>query len=684
MAVGVVAQEEKKNEKNKDQQHGVLLHVDSDDDEFWAEANYDIIDQMVEQHTRERQTQEKKTQALALAQSLAPASNNTSHQHHPLLSTSTHQWQQVSLPSSQVSLDTLRSESAAKDGTISLLRDRLGKSEHLNITLKRQLSEERSQPARSLVQKTAALHLEQQVKQLKQQLAFKDEEIIEARRMRLQREEKLHRTEQEASKLAANLKELEASHATEEAERLLRMQGGGAAGGGGKENASSLLVGMKRTGSSGSPAKRPAHGHAPSPFEVFRDDGLDGGKVSARQATTSHHHHRLLPVVDDARSHVLTNASDLVASITSRMYSKDSLEGQAAQALCLNVSMNRSLQSISQVLLGFIAKRAGQARGHAAEFRKIYGLGNGTTCLDSAVRLLHVILFSDHASRRHAASRLQGQDDSLLLKDFVSLLSHCSCNGETSSCIAGILAMVVTCFECGKRAPFAWLVGRLVSDESSSEEGVMLAKGTLLYHLLESRDVVTSVVKSEGTQAATFRFLERAIEFEAGAWAVNRQGFSICALLYRQAMECQEGTGLDEERWRVLLARFGKGVVSVLKVLGNLLSTIESCYRGQADITRYDDMLATILDALSLFGPDFAILEGIVVAKSNLLLLHETMALLQLVGCKLPRRGWHQMRCTSLAIPSLFQTHQQQKFPSVVEAIEKLSEGVYQQVQQHF
>ena len=85
---------------------------------------------------------------------------------------------------------------AERNGIISLLRDKLNKSEHENQLWKRRARDLENAassgaigqggPGAAMMHKSQAFHLEQQLQNMRQQLAFKDEELEESRRLRLQ------------------------------------------------------------------------------------------------------------------------------------------------------------------------------------------------------------------------------------------------------------------------------------------------------------------------------------------------------------------------------------------------------------------------------------------------------------------------------------------------------------------
>ncbi len=766
-----------------------------DDDDFWA-AQGDIIDQMVEQHTRERQTQEKGRAREAPAPAYAPSQQLPPFSAAPAATqpAAPPQFSQPSQPprdyhggGSQSPFDA-STRLAEKEGLISVLRDRLGKAEVNRIQLKRQIDElqrersgagGRASSHQSLVQKSAALHLEQQVQQLKQQLAFKDEEIIEARQMRIQREEKMQRIEDEKAALAASLKKLEANQATAEAERLLSMQGGVGLG---------LENGNHGHGGAASPTKAKRASLAGSTFDAGGYNTNNNHDHSMHPPLHHHHHHhhqgmREVSGVDGggggadprearealkrrARDGLVASASDLTAAITSRMRSKDPLEAQVAQALCLSLATRGDLESVTLLLLRFVLGYAEQAARHPGSGQlseEIYKAGRGATCLDSALRLLHRIFYVDFECRRQAALLLLGdgpqaaspggmdvdgdassaktkaqkhpksqqQQQQPLLRRFVSLVGHCASNAETGAKVVEILTMVVASVPCEGREAFAWLLGLLLNDDkaaagSAAGSGVSssgsghggdnsgggksareLCKGALFYPLLECRAIAGSVLKAENVQAALFRFLEKGIDFGVQSTfpppsseatgssgggegqgegegegeealrrglreslAVSRQGFSLCALLHRQAAEClafdpeRGGEGRRVPLTAAVLAKFGKVAAAVVKFLGALLDHLEAqSRRGRLSAHLCDDLLAAVLEGLSLL--QILLCEGdaggveltwkAALRDSALLRqFHITMTLLLQGSLQLVERRWCDMRPAVLRTPALW------------------------------
>ena len=669
--------------------------MDDDNDDFWLQQG-DIIDQMVEQHTKERQTQQERSVFTAAAPStLAPASAEThwASKRGPNGNGLPHLGPSDEPQASQQTLNLL----AEKEGQLSILRDKLGRTDVENINLKRQLQELTNQPARSLVQKSASLHLEQEVQRLKQQLAFKEEELTEARRLRLQREEKLHHTEALATRLGDHVRRLEANQATAEAEQLLMMQG------------KDPLVGNQRA-SIGSPMKRAG------PLETYGDEAhlyherLNHREMQQQNAVpSSMMGDHVADQMNDARNNILSHGSDLIASITSHMHSRDVLEAQTAQALCLNIS-DGSLPSITQVLIEYVVNHMKQVEKHPAEHRKVYALGKGKTCLDSALHLMHKILYLDYSSRKHAAFLLAGSMAEEGTKNisqscgdgplasFLSLAPYCLPNEGTAIKVMEVLSMIVTSFDYEGRPPLFWMLRELLTNDAlcqSTSKALAVATGALAYHLLESRTVACEVMELENIQTALFRFLEKVVEFgtsdnklveEPSDLVVNRQGFSVCALLYRQITECAEGKQ-ETPNFSALVMRLGKTVVSVIKFLNKLLENLESISGKIYDM--YDEVLIAVLEALSLlqvllcdldtarliWKPTFRV-------SASLRQFHITMGMLLEGPLQLIDRSWPSMRYTHLQIPSLWSYSDQQHHGTPVDSIADLASWVYRNITQ--
>ncbi|QDZ25055.1 hypothetical protein HOP50_15g76000 [Chloropicon primus] len=775
------------------------------DDEFWANAG-DFIDMLVKDHTDERlrqtqtQTQERQSApeerrhhpvgSNPLAPSLPTAKNGDLSSSRPrrqgqLLAPVTNLVQQ-----SQGSLD-VQSLLAEKDGTISLLRDKLSRAEVELLKANRKVHEQNAaEVARSshaagsgfsMMQKSQAFHLGQQVQKLQQQLAFKEEEIQEARRLRMQREDRLQQKEDEVMKLDLRLKDLEARKATTEAEYLLRMQQSDMDGrsprkaaGGGQGISSPQKSAM-------SPARmmvRPAHsGH----HEQVASTSESGAWFAMRENLKERE-------MSESRNSLLSEASDLIAFITSQMHSRQAMEAQVARDLCLSISTNGSLREITKVLANFVLTHASQSTRNPSAYHKVYALGKGKSCMDSVLHLMHRILYIDLPSRRYAADcaseervvammaiesgdasnggPAEGQD---LLRALVTLVDCCSaailgmrdCRQdapvEVLRKLFELMTMVVTCFECEDRGKFGWIVQRLLltdseplhsllfsdNKRSGARSGVDLdpsllpAVETLVYHLLESQATVGGLVRTESLQAALFRFLEKAMEFGlegdqhglrgGGATAQrktssdsrrdfvpNRQGFSLCALLYKQALCCpglespgQSISSITQSDQDVVLppafiARLGKAIAGVLKFLEVVLDTLNSFKersRGE-DVTPIlfscDEALVAILEGLALLqlllcdAHNSVLMWNVTFRQPSLVRrFYNTMGLLSqgnLQAGLLDSRTWERMIFPYLSIPSLFSVHAREAGQGGIQStgptamISELASWIYHQV----
>lgn len=523
----------------------------ADDDDFWAQQG-DIIDQMVEQHTRERETATqadgggfKSSGPPETARDNANKRNGINpYGPNDLAPATSTQWPTRSQfdappPHLHSSHETRSPQDvlAEKEGMISILKDRCNKAEVEVMHMKRKLHEttlghDRSHSSRSShLQKSQQLHLEQQVVQLKQQLAFKEEELTEARRLRLQREERLHKKEEEVTKLDTRLKDLEATRATAEAEMILRMHNPNPRQGAGN-GASPAKSQMLR---SRSPLKR-QQSTDKSGFALVHSNrhGGSGAPALFPPATSSmdwapsgHSHHLEIEerTQDSLRTHVLATSSDLIGSITSYMYSRNHLlEAQAARALCFALSTNASLRTVTGVLLDYLRNHTEEARGSPQAYKKAYEVSKGKSCLDYCLSLLHTVLSLDTGSREVLATFSSpsgdGEAEGSGLGALSAALGLCACNRKASTRIVEMMTMAVTWLDAERRDRCDWVFGTLVGSTDlqalackSGGEDLAISVETLLFHLLESPRVVDTLVRSDPMQVALFRFLERTVEF---------------------------------------------------------------------------------------------------------------------------------------------------------------------------
>jgi len=535
---------------------GMTAGVD-DDDDFWAQQG-DIIDQMVQQHSLERKLR-------GATQGTQPLTGEDDPAMVPFLST------QNQATQGQEHASALLAE---KEGMLSILREKLGKAEVELVHLRRRLQELTNQPARSIVEKSAAIHLEQQVQQLKQQLAFKEEEIVESRRLRLQREEKLHQSEQAAAKLAANLKRLEATHATAEAENILRRQGTKAEAPSTAVEHSNLahkprnMRSRNALASSGSPVPATWSPQSSSYYNADADRSTRSKSQPKPSPARSQRFSRLHIGLGDrgtdnvleghinsAHQNVLQSCSQLFAYLTG--YSgPGALESEVARDVRGALVSSGSLSSLVLVLLQYLLRKQ-QSRvpgQEASSQRSVDKSLFRTDFVRAVVELMFNILSADYCSRVFLASCLvqgdgsQGDDRAEeiggLFRPFLELLevySPTSVSGggdaTTTTYLLDILSMTITCFGCSSREPFLCVVNfvltglglnEMLSAQSSSgdpkvrwrsEENsdvlsiVSLVSSSLsfLYYALQCPNIVACIIDSESLQVALFCLIDGAI-----------------------------------------------------------------------------------------------------------------------------------------------------------------------------
>jgi hypothetical protein len=415
----------------------------------------------------------------------------------------------------------------------------------------------------------------------------------------------------------------------------------------------------------------------------------------------------------------------------------------------LNLSSGGSLSAITQVLAQFVVHRVSQAKAYPVEYRKLYRLGNGKSCLDSAVHLMHKILYLDYSSRKDAALMLvhgsgtaidinstqsaggggttnnNNGEGEVLLESFVLLLSYCSWNEEVTAKVIEIITMIVSSFEYDQRAPLCCILKGILANEGlyqSSSKHLALPLSTLVYHLLECQAIARRVMKKEGLQMALVRFLERTIDFgltsgsssennglllaekrkeaekeeeeEARTFVINRQGFSVCALLYRQALELLEGQ--KEEATMslppALANSFGKNVLSVMIFLNKLADSVELNSNLEVEDVHelYDDILIATLEGLSLLqvllcdmNTARAIWKATFRASGSIRQFHITMGMILEGSLQLIDRTWPLMKHARLQIPSLWPCHahahdMQQQSETPIVCITDLASWIYQ------
>ena len=431
-----------------------MAMADDDDDDFWAKQGFDIIDQMVEQHTREKQTQDKKKQtgpgangaggagpwASSVRRGNARRGNGSAAGAAPPPAVQSMHAAQLNrqrtfgggafVPEPHGIRPDYASLLAEREGSLSIIRDRLNKSEHENVKLRQRIQELSTPPAQSVVERSATVHLEQQVMQLKQQLAFKDEEMREARRLGQQREEKLHMAEEEAARNAKSIRHLQADMATAEAEHLMRRQGKELAamdvnapvpparspGGDAYNKRASMTRSTRDVSSSGPPFPW-------SPAQLGRPhgglQGLGGTAESGPSCSGGGPGY-----LGAAPSGVFRRAARDLAEITQRAspaYARaprPGIETRAAEALLsvLTPPGDGKPASILGVLVRFFADLAAPSMAAGAGGQDGLGAlrdagdGPARALLTSASRALCALLREDLPARRYLAKRLGAGD----------------------------------------------------------------------------------------------------------------------------------------------------------------------------------------------------------------------------------------------------------------------------------